>query len=282
MSSSPTRKGVPTTPLSAQVDAFIDHCIDRNLSLATLDAYTQMLQRFTQFMQEHHPEVASISHVQATHVQGFRRWLRQSSARGGREISLGTQAKYLAALRSLLRYSSVEAGLAVLSRDVIRLPKADPRQTQRRLSSQEVAALLAQPDERKIWGIRDRAIIALLADTGLRVSEVCALNRRDIREELLGKHPGLDLAPPSRTGSARIASQTQEFLKQYLEARQDHYPPLFIRHKPGKASDQDDGQHRLTRQMVDRMLARYARGAQLKVLPSARDFAPSYHGVATS
>lgn len=274
MSSSPTRKGVPTTPLSAQVDAFLDHCIDRNLSLATLDAYEQMLRRFTEFMQEHHPEVASISDVQAMHVQGFRRWLRRTSARSGREIGLSTQAKYLAAIRSLLRYCSTEEGLVVMPRDVVKLPKTRGRVRAQRLAAHEVDKLLAQPDTRKIWGLRDRAIIAVLAATGMRVGELCALDRRHIREDLLGRRPSLDLALPGVRSRAAIGLQSQTYLREYLEARTDHYAPLFIRHKPGKSRDNDDGQHRLTRQMVDRMLARYARTAGLSIVPSARDFAP--------
>lgn len=281
MSSSPTRKGVPTTPLSAQVDAFLDHCIDRNLSLATLDAYAQILHRFTQFMQEHHPEETSIAHVQASHVQGFRRWLRQASARSGREMGVGTQAKYLAAIRSLLRYFSTEKGMPVLSRDVVRLPRPKPRDPPPRLSPNDIATVLAQPDPSKIWGLRDRAIIALFADTGLRVSELCALDRRDVREELLGKAPGLELASPTGRRGAGLGLQTQGYLKEYLDARHDRYPPLLIRHKPGKSQDHDDAQHRLTRQMVDRMLARYARAAGLAVLPSARDFAPPRPAVAS-
>jgi site-specific recombinase XerD len=274
MSSLSNRKGVPTTPLSAEVDAFLDDCIGRNLSLATLDAYTQMLHRFVQFIQEHYPAVTSISHVDASHVQGFRRWLRRQSARAGREVGLATQAKYLAAIRALLRYYSLEKGLTVLAREVVRLPKPEPRRGQQPISSQELANLLAQPKLDKTWGLRDRAIIALLAESGLRVSELCTINRRDVREELLGKHPTLEITPPSTRGIIRLGRQTQEFLREYLKSRDDHYPPLFVRHKPGKSQDQDDSQHRLTRQMIDRMLERYGRSAELATLPSARDLAP--------
>ena len=271
MSSSLGRKGVPTTPLSPFVDAFLGHCIDRNLSLATLDAYAQTLERFADFMQQHHPEVSSIAQVQVAHVQGFRRHLRQASAAAGRELSAGTQAKYLAAIRSLLRYYSVVQGQAVMLRDNIALPKLTRAGPPPRITRQDVQALLQQPDPRKPWGRRDRAIIALLVDTGLRVGELCALNRRDVRVDLLGKRPFLELSLPN--AAVGLGQEAQRLLKEYLDARDDSYQPLFIRHKPGKAQHTDDAQHRLTRQMIDRMLMRYARAAGLTVLPSARDLA---------
>lgn len=271
-----TRKGVPTTPLSAQIDVFLEHCIARNLSLATLDAYRQMLGRFALFLSEHHPEVTSARDLRPQHILNFRLWLRRVTARAGAEASLSTQAKYVAAIRALLRYLAAEEGLDVIPTEAVQFPRGGKSSKSRRdarvLTNADVAHLLAQPDTRKIWGLRDRAIIALLADTGLRVSELCALDRRDIREDMLGRHRHLIVRPKQRYTAFAIGPDCQEYLRQYLAARSDRYIPLFVRHKPGKPREADDTQHRLTRQMVDRMLAHYARQAGLPILPSARDF----------
>jgi integrase/recombinase XerD len=48
------------------------------------------------------------------------------------------------------------------------------------LTETEQAALLAQPNPRYPTGQRNRALLQLMLDTGLRVSEACALRWRDI------------------------------------------------------------------------------------------------------
>ncbi len=270
MNSAQGSKEVPTTPLSHQVDAFLDHCIDQNLSLMTLDTYSQVLARFTKWMQEHHPDVVSVSQIEVQHLQHFRRHLREATAAKGKEMSLTTQAKYLAVLRSLLRYYALEGKLTVISRDQVKLPKATRPAPGRRLTGEELDKLLAQADTNKIWGLRDRAIMALLAATGLKVSELCALNRRDLKPR--GGDAVLESVPQGEGDATFLDALTLSYLNEYLQRRQDSYAPMFIRHKPGKPLAADDP-NRLTRQMVDRMLAKYARTAGLELIPSARDLA---------
>ena len=51
------------------------------------------------------------------------------------------------------------------------------------LTEEEVKRLLDQPDERAIRGLRDKAMLELLYATGLRVSELTALNLKDLNLE---------------------------------------------------------------------------------------------------
>lgn len=274
MNSAKGSKEVPTTPLSHEVATFLHRCIERNLALTTLSTYTQVLNRLTEFLHEHHPDVSSFSQVRPAHLQQFRHHLRLRSALSGRELSVRTQAKYLAAVRSLLRYYSLEAHVPVMSRDQVVLPRVAKGPVHPRISPAEVQRLLGQPDTSKPWGARDRAIIAMLATTGIRVSELCALNKRDLRLPSLAQQPTLEvIVPGPASRPIYLDAGTQALVKAYLEMRTDNYPPLFIRHKPGKTRSQEDNQHRLTRQMVDRMLSRYSRAAGLSTVASARDIA---------
>lgn len=274
MNSAKGSKEVPTTPLSHEVAKFLHRCIERNLALTTLSTYTQVLHRLTEYLHEHHPDVSSVSEIQPAHLQEFRHHLRLTSASSGRELSVRTQAKYLAAIRSLLRYCSQEARVPVMSRDDVVLPRVAKEPVQSCLSPDDIERLLVQPDVSKPWGARDRAIIALLATTGIRVSELCALNRRDAPFTSLGREPQFVVTvrgPHPRP--IYLDTRTQDLIRTYLEMRSDSYPPLFIRHRPGKVTAEEDNQHRLTRQMVDRMLARYSMAAGLAVLASPRDIA---------
>ena len=258
--------------LRSDVEIFLGHCVDSNLALCTISTYRQSLERLGHWMQVFYPEAHSVTDLRPAHLQQFRRHLREDSATYGHEISLRTQAKYLAIVRSLLRFYTIEARLEVMSREQIKLPKAEDKEATRSIQPDEVAALLDQPDPAKPWGLRDRALIAVLSSTGFRVSELCALDRRELRTDLMGRQARLSITVGHGRRTAYLDERAQGYLLEYLGSRSDKYPALFIRHKPGKSADQDDSQHRLTRQMVDRLLAKYARRAALSVLPSANSF----------
>lgn len=262
-----------SAPLWSEVDMFLAHCTEANLSLSTIYTYNQMLGRFARWMQQSHPEVTSVQHLRPLHLTRFRHYLRVSSAASGKEMGLRTQGKYMAAIRSLLRYYATQTSVPVMSRDQVRIPRV-PSATPLTPppGENDIQLLLQQPDASKLWGLRDRAIIAALVSSGLRVTELCSLNRRDVREDLLGKAPMLEvsLVKPTRgRRSVSLDAATQHHLTEYLSARTDRFPPLFIRHKPGKSVALEDPQHRLTRQMVNKMLEKYAKAAGLAVLPSA-------------
>lgn len=253
--------------LHREIQDFLNYCLDTDKSVVTVRSYEQVLLSFAVWLQATHPEVLGLTSISLSHLQGFRRHLRLRSAAEGREMAASTQVKYISILRSWLRYARHEAGLPVVNRDDILLPKRPPSQRTSPLPLSEVERLLSEPDLGRVWGLRDRAIIALLVTTGLRVSELCALDRRDVREDLLGLSPSLPLRRRSRgpTGVA-LDERAQAYLKAYLAERDDAYKPLFIRHRPGKRLD--DADHRLTRQMVNRMLENYSRKAGMAELIS--------------
>lgn len=58
---------------------------------------------------------------------------------------------------------------------------ARPKQLPKRLSREEVADLLAQPNRRCPTGVRDRALIRLLYRAGLRCAEALDLTPRDLQ-----------------------------------------------------------------------------------------------------
>jgi integrase/recombinase XerC len=87
-----------------------------------------------------------------------------------------------------------------------------------------------------LYALRDRAFVLTLADTGLRISEACALKRGDIdwqecRAVIIGKG--------DKQAVIRFSNRSIEALKEYLRARSGVEPnsrkpltsqPLFARH----------------------------------------------------
>ena len=89
----------------------------------------------------------------------------------------------LAAVRSLFRYAALRhPEHAQLIGQVLAIPqKRFDKTTVPFLDPEEVVALLAAPDMDRWEGRRDRALIALAVQTGLRLSELIGLNCGDIQ-----------------------------------------------------------------------------------------------------
>ena len=99
------------------------------------------------------------------------------------------------------------------------------------LSDRELSALLARPDLRTTIGVRDRAILELLARAGLRRSELARLTLADVQER--GRQPDAR----RRTAIApRRGDQTPlEVVVQRLQARPHPHRPAARRGARGPA-----------------------------------------------
>ena len=88
----------------------------------------------------------------------------------------------LTAIRSLFRYAALRhpEHAAVIQR-VLAIPaKRFTKATMNFLTAEEAAALIAAPDQQRWEGRRDRALLLLALQTGLRVSELTGLNCGDV------------------------------------------------------------------------------------------------------
>lgn len=100
-----------------------------------------------------------------------------------RHNSVRTRNVRLAAVHSFFRYVSwTEPTLALLCQRILAIPnKRHDRGMVEFLSREEVEALLIAPDTDRWIGRRDRTLLLLAVQTGLRVSELTALCPSDVR-----------------------------------------------------------------------------------------------------
>lgn len=147
------------------IDQFLDHYwLSTGASQNTLSAYRSDLQLFDQ----HLP--TAIEKVSAHHIQDY---FKQ------RQLSASTQARILTCLRLFYQY-------LIRSQLISDNPTATlhhPKKAQKLpifLNVEEVDKLLSTPDEKTIFGMRDRAMLELLYSCGLRVSELINLNYHNI------------------------------------------------------------------------------------------------------
>lgn len=146
----------------------------------TLAAYRdafRLLLRFTHERVGTPPARLDVTDLDAPLIGAFLTYLE--AERGN---TAATRNARLAAIHSFFTYAALRCPehAAVIQR-VLALPhKRTERALVTFLTASEVDALLAAPDQRRWIGRRDYTLLALLAQTGLRVSEVTALTVADV------------------------------------------------------------------------------------------------------
>jgi integrase/recombinase XerD len=99
-----------------------------------------------------------------------------------RGLTVASRNTRLAAVHSLFRYAALRhPEHAALIQRVLAIPtKRGERAIVCYLTPPEVDALLASPDRSRFIGQRDHALLVVAVQTGLRVSELIGMHRRDV------------------------------------------------------------------------------------------------------
>lgn len=205
--------------LSDLITDFLEYCeIEKGMGLKTIQNYDHYLQRFLKFAKDIPP-----SKINQKLISDYRLWLNRLKE-NQKPLKKVTQGYHLIALRAFLKYLA-KKDVKTLSAEKIDLPKVENRQLTF-LEPHELDALLNTPDINNIIGIRDRAIMEMLFSTGMRVSELCALKKKDIGSEN-------EISIKGKGGKVRVvflSKTAKEWLAKYLNRRTDNYQALFIRH----------------------------------------------------
>ncbi|QHN42435.1 tyrosine-type recombinase/integrase [Candidatus Mycosynbacter amalyticus] len=224
--------------------------VEGGRSSKTAENYTHYLERFSEFADN--PPVDTIT---SDMIRKYRLWLNRYKNDHEEALSLKTQSYHLIALRGFLQYLA-KRDIESLSPNKIELPKTVRKQVTF-LHFDEIERLRAQVDASDEAGLRDRAILELLFSSGLRVSELCNLNRDHInttRREFMVRGKGQKDRP------VFISNAAAEHVEQYLDARTDSLTPLFISYSRNAGAVDTSGDYRrLTPRSVQRMISQYAR-----------------------
>ena len=247
--------------LPALVDEFLEYLeIERNLSPLTIRDYRHYLNNFINWSAASHP-IFSPKDLTIDTVRKYRVYLAHlNSPNGNLPLKKVTQNYYVIALRSFLRYL-IRKDLAVVAPEKIELPKTESRSL-KFLDRDQLDRLLAQPDISKDAGLRDKAIMEMLFSTGLRVSELCRLDRDQVNIER--KEFGV-IGKGQRARVVFISDRCALWLERYLSKRLDQFKPLFIRYAGNQEPIINGEKMRLTSRSVQRILDKYVRKARLPV-----------------
>lgn len=245
-----TREQPATSPFERWIKRFLTYLVvERGASELTKRNYEFYLYRFLAYSRLTKPE-----NITLDDVRDFRLYLNQQESGRGERLKKSTQNYHLIALRSFLKYLA-KNDIKSLTPEKIELAKTTERQVNF-LEGDDLERFLDAPlhtKESKIIQARDKAILELLFSTGLRVSELTRLQRKELnldKEEFTVRGKG---------GKLRVvflSNQARHFLGLYLDQRSDDHPALFIRHD--RAAQRKSEIKELTPRSVQRLVAQYA------------------------
>lgn len=236
--------------------------VEKGLSLTTIKNYSFYLNRFAEYAQAQ--SVTAPEKISKDLVQKYRLWLnRLVDAKGG-NLKKNTQNYHLIALRGFLKYLA-KNDIKTLAPEKIELAKQEQRQVSF-LEGSDLGRILEAPFQIKLPEIirkRDKAILELFFSTGLRVSELTKLkidNLNLTKDHRLGGASEFTVrGKGSKLRVVFLSPDAKKWIKDYLDARQDVNPYLFISHD--KAASGRDEQNCLTPRSVQRLVEKYAKVA---------------------
>jgi site-specific recombinase XerD len=249
--------------------------IERGSSLKTVRNYDLYVSRYLAFSKATSPK-----DITEDSVREFRLHLNRAPGvfvKGQARATLkkNTQNYYLIALRRYLKYL-MKRGVTSLSPDKIELAKVGARHLDL-ISVDELGRLLKSPNalyvsqkksdpkseaKAELMMLRDLALLELFFSTGLRLSELCSLNR-DLD---LSKDEFSIRGKGEKIRVVFLSEDAKSAVRKYLAKRTDMDEPMFVHvsHSHGKDADP-----RLTPRSIERIVKQCAitAGISRKVTP---------------
>lgn len=229
---------------------YIEHLeVEGGRSAKTAENYRLYLERFVEFTND-----TTVEKITTEVIRKYRLWLNRYKNNNDEELATITQSYHLIALRGFLNYLS-KRDISSLSPDKIELPKVSRKQVTF-LHYDEIARMLDVISLDSEKGLRDRAIIELLFSSGLRVSELANLNRDHVntkRREFMVRGKGQKDRPVFIGEAAALR------VEDYVTARLDNLPPLFLSYSRNNVASTSGDYRRLSTRSIQRIINKYAR-----------------------
>ncbi len=227
--------------IEQEIERFLEHLtVIKNASSHTIRNYGNDLKALSQFVDG--------KPLQEINKSVLREFLADLT---DQRLARRSIVRRLSAIRSFFCFLHKEKRLTVNPMADIESPKLE-RKIPLSLTYEEVQNLFSQPDSSEFTGLRDRCILELFYSSGLRVSELVALDRNDFDFEkfemrLQGKGKKERVVPITMTAA--------DWIQRYLQ------------HKDHKGKSEaiflNRFLERLTTRSVDRLFVKYLKASGL-------------------
>lgn len=208
---------------------------DLRLAPRSKRTYRQGVQKFINHLAQHEgidPETTSVEHIEVRHITDFATLLLPEDVRTPEEVSaMRTAQNNLAAVRKFCGWLSAYDHHPNLPTDRIRvrlaamMPRFTPPPPDVKLSDLDTIVeyvlngARAEKPVPELRRLKIRAMILFMYRTGVRVSELCALRRRDI--DLQNGTASIYRAKGGKSRTVHFDAEAARVLAAYWQARGD-------------------------------------------------------------
>lgn len=244
-------------PIISHVNDFLEYIdVEKGLGNKTQLTYHRLLKKFSDYLKKE--KTAPLLPHQLTDeiIWKYRVYLAQNiNKRNNQPLKKSSQNYYLIALRNLLKYFA-DRDILSLPAEKIKLAKQSKEKTVKFLTLDQIEKLLLSPNVSSQTGLRDRAILETLFSTGMRVAELVALDKEQIKlDQPLNNSLEISISGKgNKTRTVYFSPRCLIWLKKYLNSRQDDKEKaLFTRLKGPK-----NASLRLTSRSVENIVKKHA------------------------
>jgi integrase/recombinase XerD len=164
--------------LASLADEWLQHMEERNYSKQTLSATHWALKMFLDWA--HERSIIDPSTITKATLESYQRWIYRYRKSDGEPLSFRTQRMRLGALQRFFSHLCKSGYLPANPASDLELPRKPYQMLPKALNDEELKALMSLHDVTDVMGLRDRTMLELLYATGIRRSELVALDVPDV------------------------------------------------------------------------------------------------------
>jgi integrase/recombinase XerC len=214
-----------TSRFDNEVELFAKHLRQQSLSPASVAGYLHDLKRFRQWLQRiGHSASVSLDQVGTPELEAYRKCLIHEES-----LKAPTVNRRINALRAYFGWRQRSQKASENPAKALRFMRRAARKRPQRLQSKEVLAMMrvaaASPHG---MGARNAALLQLMLQAGLRVSEVVGLRRGDV---MIHERSGVVRVPQGQGLKGReipLNATVRQALSQYFKTLPDTAPDQFV------------------------------------------------------
>ena len=236
------------------LESYMQHLrLVKDASPHTIRNYQIDLNAFSAFLLEREGTM-DLQKIERKQLRAFLAHLAQNG------LSKKSIVRRMSALRAFFKYAHQQNWLTANPADELETPKIE-KKIPACLTQQELQVLFNAPDISALFGVRDRAMLELFYSSGLRLSELAALNRADIDSasrlvKIKGKGKKERLVPLTQSALHWISTYLLH-PERYLEGKQqcaEQDPQAIFLNRWGQ---------RISTRSIDRNFAAYLKASGL-------------------
>jgi len=186
--------------------------IEKRYSKHTLTSYANDLKKFDNYISSNYGNL-SYKEIKLVHVRSYMVYLLE------KKIAKSTVARNISSLKSFFKFLNKEGVVKNSPLDLIEVPKLDKR-LPTFIKEDEIISLINVIEfSDSFFGLRDRLLIMLFYQTGMRLSEIINLKDSSIRNgeiKVLGKRNKERIIP--------ISNNVRKVIQEYLLQKVTQFP----------------------------------------------------------